>query len=243
MPRNKKVLVDVLLPVYNEEHILEKSVVSLRQFLADNVKNFDWIITIGDNASTDDTLRVAKELEKKFDDVVAEHLPLKGRGRMVKYAWKKSNADILTYMDIDLSTDLNAFIPMVESIMDGYDVSIGSRQFKGADVDRSIKREIISRGYIKVLKLLLGFPYTDAQCGFKAVSKKVVSDLFDHIVDDEWFFDTELLHIANKEGYKVKEVPVRWIEDRDSRVKIVRTAWLDMKGVFRMMGYKKKNIL
>jgi len=243
MARNKKVLVDILLPVYNEEHILEKSVVSLRKFLADNVTNFNWIITIGDNASTDDTLRVAKELEKKFADVVTEHLPLKGRGRMVKYAWKKSKADILTYMDIDLSTDLNAFIPMVESIMDGNDVSIGSRQFKGADVDRSIKREIISKGYIKVLKLLLGFPYTDAQCGFKAVSKKVVSDLFDHIEDDEWFFDTELLHIANKEGYKVNEVPVRWIEDRDSRVKIVRTAWLDMKGVFRMMGYKKKNIL
>ena len=127
--------------------------------------------------------------------------------------------------------------------MNGYDVSIGSRQFKGADVDRSIKREIISRGYIKVLKLLLGFPFTDAQCGFKAVSKKVVSDLFDQIKDDEWFFDTELLYIANKEGYKVKEIPVRWIEDRDSRVKIIRTAWLDMKGVFRMMGYKKKNIL
>ena len=98
MARNKKVLVDILLPVYNEEHILEKSVVSLQKFLADNVTNFDWIITIGDNASTDDTLRVAKELEKKFDDVVAEHLPLKGRGRMVKYAWKKSNADILTFL-------------------------------------------------------------------------------------------------------------------------------------------------
>ncbi|MEN8222238.1 MAG: glycosyltransferase [Acidobacteriota bacterium] len=243
MAQKKKVLVDILLPVYNEEHILEKSVGSLRKFLAENVTNFEWIITIGDNASTDNTLQVARELEKKFDDVSVAHLPLKGRGRMVKYAWKKSEADILTYMDIDLSTDLNAFIPMVESIMNGYDVSIGSRQFSGADVDRSIKREIISRGYIKVLKLLLGFPFTDAQCGFKAVSKKTVSDLFDFIKDDEWFFDTELLHMAHKEGYKVKEIPVRWIEDRDSRVKIIRTAWLDMKGVFRMMGYKKKNIL
>jgi len=243
MAREKKVLVDILLPVYNEEHVLENSVDSLRKFLKEKSPDFNWIITIGDNASTDDTLKVARELEKKYDDVTVAHLPQKGRGRMVKYAWKNSKADILTYMDIDLSTDLNAFIPMVESIMNGYDVSIGSRQYKGADVDRSIKREIISRGYIKVLKLLLGFPFTDAQCGFKAVSKKVVSDLFDHIEDDEWFFDTELLHIAHKEGYKVKEIPVRWIEDRDSRVKIVRTAWLDMKGVFRMMGYKKKNIL
>ncbi len=242
MAREKDVLVDILLPVYNEEHILEKSVVTLRRFLSENVKNFNWVITIGDNASTDNTLEVARDLEKRYDDVSVAHLPLKGRGRMVKYAWNKSKADILAYMDIDLSTDLDAFIPMVESIMNGYDISIGSRQFSGADVDRSMKREIISRGYIKVLRFLLGFPYTDAQCGFKAVSKKVVNDLFDYIADDEWFFDTELLFIAHKEGYKVKEIPVRWIEDRDSRVKIIRTAWLDMKGVFRMMGYKKKNI-
>lgn len=243
MARKKKMLVDILLPVYNEEHILETSVVSLRKFLSENVNDFDWVITIGDNASTDKTLEVAKNLENKYKDVIVAHLPLKGRGRMVKYAWEKSEADILSYMDIDLSTDLNAFIPMVEAVMDEYDIAIGSRQFKGANVDRSIKREIISRGYIKVLKFLLGFPYTDAQCGFKAVSKKVVNDLFDHIIDDEWFFDTELLYMGFKEGYKVKEIPVRWIEDRDSRVKIIRTAWLDIKGVFRMMGYKKKNIL
>ncbi len=243
MARKKKMLVDILLPVYNEEHILETSVVSLRKFLSENVKDFDWVITIGDNASTDKTLEVAKNLENKYKDVIVAHLPLKGRGRMVKYAWEKSEADILTYMDIDLSTDLNAFIPMVEAVMDEYDIAIGSRQFKGANVDRSIKREIISRGYIKVLKFLLGFPYTDAQCGFKAVSKKVVNNLFDHIIDDEWFFDTELLYMGFKEGYKVKEIPVKWIEDRDSRVKIIRTAWLDIKGVFRMMGYKKKNIL
>lgn len=243
MVQLKKLLVDILLPVYNEEHVLENSVSSLRDFLKKNVKNFNWIITIGDNASTDNTFNLGKELEKKFDDVRIEHLDQKGRGRMVKYAWKKSEADILTYMDIDLSTDLNAFIPMVESIVNGFDISIGSRQYEGSDVNRSIKREIISRGYIKVLKFLLGFPYTDAQCGFKAVSKKVVDDLFGFIEDDEWFFDTELLYMAYKEGYKVKEIPVRWIEDRDSRVKILRTAWLDIVGVLRMMGYKKRNIL
>jgi glycosyltransferase involved in cell wall biosynthesis len=225
---NKKILVDVLLPVYNEEHVLKK-----------NCQNIDWIITIGDNASTDNTLVVARNLEKRFKDVRVFHLLQKGRGRMVKYAWVKSKADILSYMDIDLSTDLNAFPPMIEAIIDGYDIAIGSRQYKGAAVDRSIRREIISRGYIWVLKLFLGFPFTDAQCGFKAASKKVVSDLFPFIKDDEWFFDTELLYIAYKEGYRVKELPVRWIEDRDSRVKILRTAWLDIKGVFRMLGYRK----
>lgn len=237
-----KVLADVLLPVYNEEHILEKSVTQLRAFLSAECRDFNWIISIGDNASNDKTLEVAKALEKKFPDVRVFHLPQKGRGRMVKYAWTRSEADILSYMDIDLSTDLNAFPPMIRAIMDGYDIAIGSRQYKGADVDRSIRREIISRGYIWVLKLLLGFPFTDAQCGFKAVSKKAVSELFPHIKDDEWFFDTELLHIAHKEGYKVKEIPVRWIEDRDSRVKIMRTAWLDILGVLRMMKYRKGSL-
>ncbi len=237
--KNKK-LVDILLPVYNEEHVLEKSVTTLRKFLQDNVTDFDWIITIGDNASTDKTLEKGKELEKRFEDVRIFHLPQKGRGRMVKYAWQKSEAEILSYMDIDLSTDLDAFPPMVRAIMDGYDVAIGSRQYRGSEVKRSFKRELISRGYIWILKLLLGFPFTDAQCGFKAVSKKLVNDLFGMIEDDEWFFDTELLFLAHKNGYKVKELPVRWVEDTDSRVKITRTAWLDIKGVFRMRKYRRQ---
>ena len=158
---------------------------------------------------------------------------------MVKYAWQESEADILSYMDIDLSTDLNAFPPMIKAIIEGYDVAIGSRQYKGADVKRSFKREAISRGYIRILKLLLGFPFTDAQCGFKAVSKQFVSDVFSKIEDDEWFFDTELLYLAYRNDYKVKELPVRWIEDTDSRVKITRTAWLDIKGIFRMRKYER----
>jgi len=234
-----KKLVDILLPVYNEEHILEKSVNTLRKFLQDNVTEFDWIISIGDNASIDNTLEVARELEKKFEDVRVFHLDKKGRGRMVKYAWQESEADILSYMDIDLSTDLKALPPMIMAIIDGYDVAIGSRQYKGAEVERSFRREAISRGYIWMLKLLLGFPFTDAQCGFKAASKQLVNDLFPRIEDDEWFFDTELLYMAYRNGYKVKELPVRWIEDTDSRVKITRTAWLDIKGIFRMRKYER----
>lgn len=236
----KKKLVDILLPVYNEEAVLEKSVTDLRNYLQENVDDFDWIITIGDNASIDNTMEVARGLEERYDDVRVFHLDKKGRGRMVKYAWDKSEADVLSYMDIDLSTGLDAFPPMVRAIFDGYDVAIGSRQYKGANVKRGFKREAISRGYIWILKLLLGFPFTDAQCGFKAVSKKLVNQLFHKIEDDEWFFDTELLYLADKNDFKVKELPVTWIEDTDSRVKIVRTAWLDIKGVFRMRKYKRQ---
>lgn len=236
---NKK-LVDILLPVYNEQHVLEKSITTLRKFLQDNVRDFDWIITVGDNASTDDTLNVARGLEQKFEDVRVFHLDQKGRGRMVKYAWSKSEADILSYMDIDLSTGLDAFPPMIRSIMEGFDVAIGSRQYPGANVDRGFKREAISRGYIWVLRLLLNFPFTDAQCGFKAVSKQFVNETFHVIEDNEWFFDTELLYLAHMNGYQVKELPVRWIEDTDSRVKIMRTAWMDIKGCFRMRKYKRQ---
>ena len=228
------ILVDILLPVYDEEHVLEKSVGTLRDFLQKNMKDFRWVISIGDNASTDRTLEKARELAARFTDVRALHLDRKGRGRMVKYAWSNSEAQILCYMDIDLSTDLEALPPLVRAIADGNDVAIGSRQYKGSQVERSLKREVISQGYIYILKMLLGFPFTDAQCGFKAMSKKAVNELFPLIVDDEWFFDTELLFLAYKRGYKVKELPVRWIEDLDSRVKILRTMWLDVKGVFRM---------
>lgn len=235
---NTKYLVDIVLPVYNEEHILRKSVTELRNFLNKEERNFNWIITIGDNASIDKTLDVAKQLEKEFSDVRVLHLNQKGRGRMVKYAWKNSEADVLSYMDIDLSTDLNAFIPLVEAIHNGYDISIGSRQHKQSKVKRSLKRTIISNGYILLLKFFLGFPFTDAQCGFKAVSRKIVDELLDEIIDNEWFFDTELLYVAYKKGYKITEVPVLWIEDKDSRVRIVRTAWLDIKGIMRMLRTK-----
>jgi len=227
-------LVDILLPVYNEQHVLEKSVTALRDFLQKNLSDFNWVISIGDNASTDNTLAVARQLAARYPDVRALHLDRKGRGLMVKYAWNNSEAQILCYMDIDLSTDLLALPPLVRAIADGNDVAIGSRQYKGSVVERSLKREVISQGYIYILKILLGFPYTDAQCGFKAMSKKAVNELFPLIVDDEWFFDTELLFLAYKRGYQVKELPVRWIEDTDSRVKILRTMWLDIKGVFRM---------
>lgn len=234
----EKPLVDILLPVYNEEHVLECSINTLRDFLIKNADFLNWIITIGDNASLDRTFEVGKELERKYSDVKLLHINQKGRGRMVKYAWSNSKADILVYMDIDLSTDLKCLIPLVQAIMDGYDISIGSRHFKGSHLERSIKREIISRGYLFILKLFLDFPFSDAQCGFKAVSKRTVRELLPFIEDNEWFFDTELLYRGHKAGYKIKEIPVHWIEDKDSKVRILRTAWLDILGVMRMRKLK-----
>lgn len=234
----EKPLVDILLPVYNEEHVLEWSAKTLRDFLIKNVNFFNWVITIGDNASTDRTYEIGKELERKYSDIKLLHINQKGRGRMVKYAWSNSKADILVYMDVDLSTDLKCLIPLVQAVMDGYDISIGSRHFKGSHLERSIKREIVSRGYLIILRLFLDFPFSDAQCGFKAVSIRTVKELLPIIEDNEWFFDTELLYRGHKAGYKIKEIPVHWIEDKDSRVRILRTAWLDILGVMRMRKLK-----
>jgi len=234
-----KPLVDILLPVYNEQAVLEKSVHRVMDFMTRHLPDFRWVITIGDNASTDNTLAIARELEQQHDQVRVYHIPIKGRGIMVKKAWSDSKADIVTYMDIDISTDLAAFGPLVRAIhRDGYHFSLGSRQLKGAKVTRSVKREFISRGYIVLLKLLLAFPFSDAQCGFKAADRQAFLRLCPQIQDNEWFFDTELLYLAHKQGYKVKEVPVTWVEDRDSRVRIMRTALQDIAGCLRMFKYR-----
>jgi glycosyltransferase involved in cell wall biosynthesis len=231
----KAVRVDAVIPVYNEEGDLEWSVTTLRQFLLDNV-DYDWRIVVGDNASTDRTLDIAKELAERYPgQVTYVHLDQKGRGRALRRAWTESDADIVSYMDVDLSTDLSAFPPLIDSLIDSeYDVAIGSRLKAGAQVQRGLKREFISRSYNLLIKLLFWHSFSDAQCGFKAATRRVVRDIVPLIKDQAWFFDSELLLLAERMGYKIFEVPVKWTDDPDSRVKIVSTAWEDIKGLVRV---------
>lgn len=229
-----QVKVDVVIPVYNEEQVLERSVWALRDYLGANCP-YRWRIVVADNASVDNTGEVAQRLAQRYPDVAYVHLDQKGRGRALRKAWLESDADILSYMDVDLSTNLNAFMPMVEALVSGgYHVGIGSRLLKGARVTRQFKREFISRTYNLLIKLLFWNRFSDAQCGFKALRREVARDLGPLIEDQAWFFDSELLLLAEHRGYKIKEVPVEWIEDLDSRVKIVRTAWEDIKGLLRV---------
>lgn len=226
--------VDVVVPVYNEEHVLEKSVTTLRQFLAANLPH-KWRIVIADNASTDGTLAVAQRLAEQYPDVSPLHIPQKGRGRALRAAWLGSDADVLTYMDVDLSTDLAYFPPLVAAIVDeGYDVATGSRLAKGAQTTRSLRREFISRSYNLLIRALFFTRVSDSQCGFKAVSREAAQQLVPLIENEEWFFDTELLLLAQKGGYRVKEIPVRWVEDPDTRVNIRKTVMEDLKGLARM---------
>jgi len=236
MPTEKSsIRVDAVIPVYNEERDLERSVCTLRQFLLDHT-DYAWRIVIADNASTDRTLEIAQQLAERYPGQVNfVHLDQKGRGRALRRAWTESDADIVSYMDVDLSTDLSAFPPLINSLIDSeYDVAIGSRLKKGAQVTRGLKREFISRTYNLIIKLMFWHHFSDAQCGFKAVTRRVVQDIVPLIKDQAWFFDSELLLLAERMGYKIYEVPVRWADDPDSRVKIASTAWEDIKGLFRL---------
>jgi glycosyltransferase involved in cell wall biosynthesis len=226
--------VDVVIPVYNEEHVLAQSIAKLREFLSQNLQH-TWRIVVADNASTDGTLAVAQRLAEEHVDVVPFHIPQKGRGRALRATWLGSDADVLSYMDVDLSTDITFFPALVAAITgEGYDVAIGSRLKKGARTARSLRREFTSRVYNVMIKAAFFTRFQDAQCGFKAISHRAAHELIPLIKNEEWFFDTELLILAEKGGYRVKEIPVRWEEDPDTRVNIRKTALEDIRGLARM---------
>jgi glycosyltransferase involved in cell wall biosynthesis len=228
------VVVDVVVPVYNEERILEASVRQLRRYL-DSRFPLPAAIVIADNASTDSTWAIAERLSGELDGVEAVHVARKGRGLALRSTWAASRAAVVAYMDVDLSTDLDALLPLVAPLLSGHsDVAIGSRLAPGARVTRSLKREVISRSYNLILRTALGTRVSDAQCGFKAIRADVARQLLPLVEDNGWFFDSELLVIAAHLGLRIHEVAVDWVEDTDSRVDIVATAWDDLKGICRL---------
>ena len=226
--------VDVIIPVLNEAHVLERTVMTARKFLHRSL-GYQSSIVIVDNGSTDGTDAVARQLASSCSDVRYVHLEQRGRGRALRHAWLQSKADVVCYMDVDLSTDLLHVPELVNAIVhEGYDIAIGSRLLPASRTKRCFKREVISRLYNLFVRLVLATEFSDAQCGFKACSRAVVENIVPQIEDQSWFFDTELLVLAEKQGYRIKDIPVRWTEDDDSRVKIVSTAFDDIKGVFRL---------
>lgn len=229
-----QITVDVIIPVLNEAHVLKKSVETLFGFLRASLR-YRWRIVIVDNGSTDGTQNVAKELAAAYPEVKVLRLLQKGRGRALRHAWLRSNADMVCYMDVDLSTKLEHVPELLHSIAhDGYDVVTGSRLMRESRTTRSLKREIISRIYNILVKVVLFTRFSDAQCGFKALSRNAVEKIVPQIKDQAWFFDTEMLVLAEKQGHRIKDLPVEWVEDDDSRVKIIQTGWEDIKGVFRL---------
>jgi glycosyltransferase involved in cell wall biosynthesis len=231
---NALTTVDAVIPVYNEERALAPSVRSLHAFLGDHLA-YDWRIVIADNASIDSTLAVAKQLKQDLDRVDYIHLDEKGRGRALRKAWLQSSADVVSYMDVDLSTEVEAYPALVRAIVEeGYDLSTGSRLASGARTTRSFKRETISRTYNLIIKTVMQTRFSDAQCGFKAISRRAADALVPLVQNTEWFFDTELLVLAEKKGYRIKDIPVTWIEDTDTRVNLPKTIREDLSGLWRL---------
>jgi putative flippase GtrA len=227
--------VEVVIPVFNEQRALADSIGRLHRFLSTELP-FSWRIVIADNASTDATPEIALALAYDLPNVRVLRLEQKGRGRALRTAWSGSHARVVCYMDVDLSTDLKALLPLLAPLISGHsDVAIGTRLARGARVTRGAKREFISRAYNRLLRLALRARFSDAQCGFKAVRAEALAGLLADVRDDAWFFDTELLVAAQRRGLRIHEVPVDWIDDADSRVEIVPTALADVRGVTRLL--------
>ncbi|HEY4376874.1 MAG TPA: dolichyl-phosphate beta-glucosyltransferase, partial [Acidimicrobiales bacterium] len=232
--RRRTATVEIVVPVYNEESGLEASIRRLHNYLSTRFP-IPWLITIADNASVDQTWPIACALSAELAGVHAVHLDRKGRGRALRAAWSASESPVVAYMDVDLSTDLDALLPLVAPLVSGHsDVAIGTRLAAGSRVVRGPRREAISRSYNLLLRATLRSGFSDAQCGFKAVRRDVARTLLPLVEDNGWFFDTELLVLAEANGMRIHEVPVDWIDDPDSRVDVVTTATTDLRGVMRM---------
>ncbi|HMD45706.1 MAG TPA: dolichyl-phosphate beta-glucosyltransferase [Acidimicrobiales bacterium] len=226
--------VEIVIPVYNEERQLGESIRRLRRYLDDEFP-MSALVTIVDNASTDATWSIATRLADEVAGVGALHLDAKGRGRALRAGWGASRAEVVAYMDVDLSTGLDALLPLVAPLLSGHsDVAIGSRLARGAHVERGPKRELISRCYNLLLRVALAGTFSDAQCGFKAMRREAADEILPLVADEKWFFDTELLVVAQRLGFRIHEVPVDWVDDPDSTVDIVRTALDDLRGVWRL---------
>lgn len=233
--------VDITIPVLNEQQTILSSLKTLASYL-DSQCSYDWGITVADNGSNDRTFELASCFASKNPRVTVLRLDERGRGRALKQAWLTSTADVVAYMDVDLSTGLDSLHALVDPILERRcEVSIGSRLLPRSEISRSVKREIISRTYNVIARSFLHYQVSDAQCGFKAIRTSLARELIPKIEDDGWFFDTELLALAHRAGMRINEVPVRWVEDSDSRVRIIKTATDDLKGIWRLWTGSKRS--
>ena len=228
-----KPTVTIVIPVYNEEADLPNCIATLSEFITEN-QTYEWKILIADNASIDNTRQVSEALCRDHALVDYFYVHQKGRGRALRLAWLRSTSDILCYMDVDLSTDLLHLPEIIDAVSGEYDIAVGSRLSKKSQVKRSVRREIISQSYNLIIKTLFLTKFPDAQCGFKAITNRAAQQIVPLIKNNYWFFDTELLLIAAKRGFRIRSVPVKWDEDPSSSVRVLSTAWEDIKGLLRL---------
>jgi len=225
--------IDVIIPVYNEQDCLERNILALHNYL-DKMSDFSWNIIIADNASTDKTPQIAKELSSKHENILHSHIPMKGKGRALRNAFLQSNADIVCFMDADLSTDLHFLKLLIEGLSRGYDISVGSRVLQASLTERGTIRKMISRACNLLIKCLFSSSFSDAPCGFKALKTDVAKKLVPLVKNNNWFFDTELLLLAEYNKYRIFEIPIQWKENPKTKVNIKKTALEYLAGLIRL---------
>lgn len=230
----------VVLPVYNEEKALKRGVETLTAFLLD-YNRYEWKIVIADNNSNDHTGEIGRKIESENNLVQYLHIPRKGRGIALRTAWEQTSCDFVSYMDIDLSTGLDALIRAMDILNEGADIVVGNRLAKNSNTTRCVKREFISRSYNMVIKTALGTGFQDAHCGFKTGRREVVQRILPYIKDNEWFFDTEFLFYGERLGHKIVEIPLTWVEDPDTKAKIFKDAYDDLRGLYRLRFHNRLN--
>lgn len=238
-----KILITV--PVYNEEVILAENVRKLYDFLKKNIFE-DWQIIIADNNSADRTGEIGKDLENNFEEIKYLRIPQKGKGRAIRASWESNNADVYIFMDADLATDLSSLPELISAVgKENFDLAAGSRFHKNSKVKRSLLRKFISRAYRFILRLTLRSKIKDAPCGFKAVNQTIIQKIIPLTQNNEWFFDTEMVVLAEKENYKIKEIPVIWTEHkkigRKSRVSFIKVSLGYLKEIWRLKKSHARN--
>jgi glycosyltransferase involved in cell wall biosynthesis len=234
-----EISVDVVLPAFNEAHVLARSVRTLHGFLAGAIP-YDWRIVLAVNGATDDTERVARLLCAEFDRTTMIVLDRSGRGGALRAAWTASRADLVCYTDVDLSTSLEALSRCLDALRRGADLAVGSRLLPGSRTTRSRLRQVISVAYNRLLRLTLGVRFTDAQTGFKALTRQVVDEVLPLVESERWFLDTELLVLAEWLGFRVADLPIEWVEDPDSRVNLILAIAEDLRGIARLRRRRRR---
>lgn len=227
-------LVDLVIPVYNEQSVLEQSVHALASRMSEQA-DFPWRIVVVNNGSVDGTREIGERLATQFEWFQFMHLDQKGRGRALSATWMHTDAEFSLYMDVDLSTDLSAVSEAVDVLRNGADLVSGSRLDSRSKITRCLKREVLSQGYSRLVHWVLRTrSFDDAQCGFKGVRISTIRPLLPLVQNQNWFFDTELLVLSEYAGLVVKTIPVAWVEDLDTRVNIPKTVYEDLKGLARL---------
>lgn len=238
--KNNLMFIEFCLPIYNEEKILKNNVLELLNYCNKQNFDFDWQIAIINNSSIDNSEKICQELSNKHPQKIKiENIKQPGKGRALKLYWQKSKADVIAYMDIDLAVSLDNISDLINSITkEGYDLIIGSRLLPDSKINRSFLRELSSQGYNFLSKIILRHNFSDLQCGFKAIKTDAFKKIAPYIKDNKWFFDTELIVFANYFGYKIKEIPVNWQENRydqrKSKVNIVKDSIKFIKNLIKL---------